>query len=50
MGPQLDVSLSDPADRAYRALAELLEDAAQRMRTLAPSAGGAERSAVEDAA
>ena len=36
----------DPAERAYRALAEMLIDAAERMRTLPASGEGK----VEDAA
>lgn len=41
-----DPMTRDPADRAYRALAEMLMDAAERMRTLPASGEGK----VEDAA
>lgn len=41
-----DMLNDDPRDRGYRALADMLIDAAQRIRTLAPSVEGK----AEDAA
>ena len=41
-----DTLNTDPRERGYRALAEMLMDAAERIRTLAPSGEGK----AEDAA